>query len=313
MLTPLLLSAPLGASWLDTVIGWFHDPETLLVAMGPWVLWGTLLIVFIESGVLFPVLPGDSLLFTAGLLHERLGLHLPTLIALTFVAAFLGAQVGYWLGWRYGRRLFTDDARFLRTEHLDKAEQYFRRYGGRSLLIGRFIPFVRTFIPLAAGIARYPYAKFLAFNSLGSLLWGVGITFAGSALGGVQFVHDNLSILILLIVLVSLVPMVVEVLLQRRRARLEAATGQPAAGGPVGTATVGTATGGADVEPTLGEVAEEVVEGVVRGVTADVLEAGAQVGDPHPGPDGARARARAVPDDDPAGPDRARRDPDAAE
>lgn len=222
VLTPLILATPLGASWLNTVIGWFHDPETLLLAMGPWVLWGTLLIVFIESGVLFPVLPGDSLLFTAGLLHERLGLHLPTLIGLTFVAAFLGAQVGYWLGRRYGRRLFKDDARFLRTEHLDKAEEYFTRYGGRSLVIGRFIPFVRTFIPLAAGIARYPYGKFVAYNSLGSLLWGVGITYAGSALGGVQFVHDNLSVLIMLIVLVSLVPMVVEVLLQRRRARAEA-------------------------------------------------------------------------------------------
>lgn len=217
-----------SSSWLDTVIGWFHDPTTLLLAMGPWVLWGTLLIVFIESGVLFPVLPGDSLLFTAGLLHERLGLHLPTLIVAVFVAAFLGAQVGYWLGREYGRRLFTDDARFLRTEHLDKAEHYFRSYGGRSVVIGRFIPFVRTFIPLAAGIARYPYPKFLLFNSLGSLLWGVGITYAGAALGGVQFVHDNLSVLILLIVAVSLVPMVAEVLIQRRRAR----AGGEASGGP---------------------------------------------------------------------------------
>ncbi|MDK8238742.1 DedA family protein, partial [Actinomyces urogenitalis] len=82
-------------------IGWFHDPEGLLLAMGPWVLWGTLAIVLIESGVLFPVLPGDSLLFTAGLLHDRLGLHLPTLVILTFIAAFIGAQIGYWLGARY--------------------------------------------------------------------------------------------------------------------------------------------------------------------------------------------------------------------
>lgn len=206
-------------SWLTTVIGWFHDPTSLLLAMGDWVLWGTLLIVFIESGVLFPVLPGDSLLFTAGLLHQRLGLNLPTLVGLTFVAAFLGAQIGYWLGRRYGRKLFKDDARFLRTEHLDKAEEYFVRYGGRSLVIGRFIPFVRTFIPLAAGIARYSYPKFVAFNSLGSLLWGAGITYLGSVLGNVQFVHDNLSVLILLIVFVSLIPMVVEFVLQRRKAK----------------------------------------------------------------------------------------------
>lgn len=206
-------------SWLGTVIGWFHDPTSLLLAMGDWVLWGTLLIVFIESGVLFPVLPGDSLLFTAGLLHQRLGLNLPVLVGLTFIAAFLGAQVGYWLGRRYGRHLFRDDARFLKTEHLDKAEEYFVKYGGRSLVIGRFIPFVRTFIPLAAGIARYSYVKFLFFNSLGSLLWGAGITYLGAVLGNVQFVHDNLSVLILLIVVVSLVPMLVEFILQRRRAK----------------------------------------------------------------------------------------------
>lgn len=209
--------APMAdTSWLETFIGWFHDPESLLLAMGPWVLWGTLAIVLVESGVLFPVLPGDSLLFTAGLLHDRLGLHLPTLIVLTFIAAFIGAQIGYWLGAQFGRRLFSDTARFLKTEHLDKAEHYFENYGGRSLVIGRFIPFVRTFIPLAAGIARYPYPKFLLFNSLGSLLWGAGITWLGSVLGGVQFVHDHLSLIILAIVAVSLVPMLVEILLHRR-------------------------------------------------------------------------------------------------
>lgn len=210
--------APMAdASWLQTLLGWFHDPEGLLLAMGPWVLWGTLAIVLIESGVLFPVLPGDSLLFTAGLLHDRLGLHLPTLVALTFVAAFIGAQIGYWIGARFGRRLFSDEARFLKTEHLDKAEHYFAEYGGRSLLIGRFIPFVRTFIPLAAGIARYPYPKFLFFNSLGALLWGAGITYLGSVLGGVRFVHDHLSAIVLAIVAVSLVPMILEYIAHRRR------------------------------------------------------------------------------------------------
>lgn len=204
------------ASWIQTLLGWLHDPEGLLLAMGPWVLWGTLAIVLIESGVLFPVLPGDSLLFTAGLLHDRLGLNLPVLVALTFVAAFIGAQIGYWIGARFGRRLFSEDARFLKTEHLDKAERYFADYGGRALVIGRFIPFVRTFIPLAAGIARYSYPKFLVFNSLGALLWGAGITYLGSVLGGVAFVHDNLSLIILVIVGVSLIPMIVEFALHRR-------------------------------------------------------------------------------------------------
>lgn len=226
MILPTLVPMA-DASWLQTFLGWFHNPEALLLAMGPWVLWGTLAIVLVESGVLFPVLPGDSLLFTAGLLHDRLGLHLPTLVGLTFVAAFIGAQIGYWLGARFGRRLFSDDARFLKTEHLAKAEHYFAEYGGRSLVIGRFIPFVRTFIPLAAGIARYPYPKFLLFNSLGSLLWGAGITYLGSILGGVQFVHDHLSLIILSIVFVSLIPMVVEVLAQRRKAATVPAAADP--------------------------------------------------------------------------------------
>ena len=205
-----------NASGLDTFINWLKDPESLLVAMGPWVLWGTMLIVLIESGVLFPVLPGESLLFTAGLLHDRLGLHLPTLIIMVVVAAFIGAQIGYFLGAKWGRKLFKPDARVLKTEHLEKAEHYFRDYGGRSLVIGRFIPFVRTFIPLAAGIARYPYVKFLIFNTLGALIWGAGFILVGSLLGNVPFVHDNLTLILGVIILVSVLPVILEIIGQKR-------------------------------------------------------------------------------------------------
>lgn len=211
-----------NASGLDTFINWFKDPESLLVAMGPWVLWGTMLIVLIESGVLFPVLPGESLLFTAGLLHDRLGLHLPTLIIMVVVAAFIGAQIGYFLGAKWGRKLFKPDARVLKTEHLEKAEHYFRDYGGRSLVIGRFIPFVRTFIPLAAGIARYPYSKFLLFNTLGALLWGAGFIIVGSLLGNVPFVHDNLTLILGVIILVSVLPVILEIIGQKRNGGAQA-------------------------------------------------------------------------------------------
>ena len=211
-----------NASGLDTFINWFKDPESLLVAMGPWVLWGTMLIVLIESGVLFPVLPGESLLFTAGLLHDRLGLHLPTLIIMVVVAAFIGAQIGYFLGAKWGRKLFKPDARVLKTEHLEKAEHYFRDYGGRSLVIGRFIPFVRTFIPLAAGIARYPYSKFLVFNTLGALLWGAGFILVGSLLGNVPFVHDNLTLILGIIILVSVLPVILEIIGQKRNGGAQA-------------------------------------------------------------------------------------------
>ena len=200
---------------LHTVIEWFKNPEALLDAMGPWVLWGTILI---ESGVLFPVLPGESLLFTAGLLHGKLGIHLPTLILLVVIAAFVGAQIGYFLGAKWGRRFFKPDARFLKTEHLEKAEHYFTNYGGRSLVIGRFIPFVRTFIPIAAGMARYPYPKFLLFNTLGASIWGAGFILVGALLGNVPFVHDNLTVILAVIILASVLPVIIEMIGKRRAA-----------------------------------------------------------------------------------------------
>ncbi|EJF38162.1 SNARE-like domain protein [Schaalia georgiae F0490] len=220
------LAAASAPSALDTFIGWFKDPESLLVAMGPWVLWGTLLIVLIESGVLFPVLPGESLLFTAGLLHDKLGLNLPALVLGTVAAAFVGAQIGYFLGAKWGRRFFKPDARILKTAHLEKAEHYFTNYGGRSLVIGRFIPFVRTFIPLAAGIARYPYTKFVFFNTLGALLWGAGFLVVGALLGNVPFIHDNLSVILAVIIVVSVLPVVIEVVGKRHKG----AAGQHIAG-----------------------------------------------------------------------------------
>ena len=220
------LAAASAPSALDTFIGWFKDPESLLEAMGPWVLWGTLLIVLIESGVLFPVLPGESLLFTAGLLHDKLGLNLPALVLGTVAAAFVGAQIGYFLGAKWGRRFFKPDARILKTAHLEKAEHYFTNYGGRSLVIGRFIPFVRTFIPLAAGIARYPYTKFVFFNTLGALLWGAGFLVVGALLGNVPFIHDNLSVILAVIIVVSVLPVVIEVVGKRRKG----AAGQHIAG-----------------------------------------------------------------------------------
>lgn len=219
---------PMDGSWISTVVSWFKDPTSLLLAMGPWVLLGVAVIVFIESGVLFPVLPGDSLIFAAGLLHTQLGINMWVMIGVILLAAFLGSTVGYWIGQKWGRGLFKDDARFLKTDYLVQAENFFDHYGGRALILGRFVPFVRTFVPLAAGIARFPYGRFLAFNMLGALIWGAGITWAGAALGGVPFVHDNLEIIIILIVIVSVIPMFVEIALSKRRATTAANSGEGA-------------------------------------------------------------------------------------
>lgn len=192
------------------VLCYFKNVDQLLIAMGPWVLALTCLIVFIESGVLFPFLPGDSLIFTAGLLHYQLGLNLWVLMGAIFLSAFCGDQVGYFLGLKFGRRLFKDDARVLNTAHLRSAEEFFARHGGKAMVMARFVPIVRTFTPLAAGIARFKYSTYLRWDIFGAALWGMGLTFLGSRLGGYEFVRNNIEVLAIIIILVSVLPIVIK-------------------------------------------------------------------------------------------------------
>ncbi len=219
------------------------DPQALLENLGPWALAGLSLIIFIESGVLFPFLPGDSLLVTAGLLHDKLGLAVATIAICAFVAAFLGDQVGYFLGSRFGRRLFKPNARILKTEYLERAEVFFARYGGPALILGRFVPIVRTYVPLAAGTSRYKYPKFLLFNVIGAFLWAVGLTVIGSLLSGFPFITEHIDILAIVIVVISVGPIVVHALIERRRAKRVGGAG--AGGGVGGGAGAGAGAGAA--------------------------------------------------------------------
>lgn len=192
------------------------NPGDLLQQLGPWALFGVALMVFIESGLLFPFLPGDSLLFTAALLHMALGINIWVLILVAFVCAFLGDQVGYFLGSRFGRRLFKDDARVLKTEHLNRAEDFFHKYGGRSLVLARFVPVVRTYVPLVAGMVRHPYRHFIGWNALGGFLWVGIMSAAGYFLGGVPLVANHVDLIAIIIVVVSLLPMGIEILRSTR-------------------------------------------------------------------------------------------------
>jgi membrane-associated protein len=195
------------------------DPAALLQGLGPATLGIVALIVFIESGLLFPFLPGDSLLFTAGLLHQQLNLALPVLIGVVALAAIAGDQVGYMLGRKFGRRWFKDDARILKTAYLVQTEEFFAKRGGAAIVLARFVPIVRTFAPLVAGIAAYNYKKFTLWNVAGAVSWAGSVVLLGTWLGHFEFIARNIDAIAILMVLVSVLPGAIGMLRSRRNAR----------------------------------------------------------------------------------------------
>ncbi|WP_238160696.1 DedA family protein [Kribbella pratensis] len=210
----LPLVAMLMPNWMD--------PEYLLNWMGNWALWGTLIVVFIECGLLFPILPGDSLLFAVGLFIARGTIDVPLWLAcvLLTVAAFLGNVSGYYIGRFLGTSLFRNpNARFLKPKYIEQTHDFFERYGPRALVMARFVPIVRTFITIVAGAGRMDPRKFFLWTAVGALIWAPGITLLGHALGNVRFIHDHLESALILLVLVSLIPMLVEYFLAKRRNR----------------------------------------------------------------------------------------------
>ncbi|MFB7915170.1 DedA family protein [Streptomyces sp. NPDC056061] len=208
----------LGPSWLD--------PDYLIGQFG---LLGVLVIVFAESGLLIGFfLPGDSLLFTTGLLVTTGKLHTPLWVVCVLVAlaAIIGDQVGYLFGRKVGPSLFKrPDSRLFKQENVEKAHDFFEKYGPKSLILARFVPVVRTFTPIIAGVSRMNYRSFITFNIIGGVLWGVGVTLLGAALGKIEFVHKHIEAILILIVLISVVPIAIELLRARSKAKKEAAAG----------------------------------------------------------------------------------------
>lgn len=201
----------LGPEWLD--------PEFLIETFG---MLGVLMIVFVESGLLVGfVLPGDSLLFTAGLLSASGSLPDLWVLLITIpLAAIAGDQVGYSIGRKAGPAIFRrPDSRFFRQGYVDKSHEYFERYGPRTIVIARFVPIVRTFAPVMAGVARMRYRTFLVYNVIGGISWGLGVTTLGYYLGQVEFVRANIEPVILAIVALSVLPIALELLRARREAR----------------------------------------------------------------------------------------------
>jgi membrane-associated protein len=199
----------LGPKWIEA--------DFLIETFG---MLGVLAVVFVESGLLIGfMLPGDSLLFTAGLLSANGTLpDLWVLLVTIPIAAIAGDQVGYAIGRKAGPAVFSrPDSRYLRPEHIERSREFFDRYGARTIVIARFVPIVRTLAPVMAGASRMDYRTFVFFNVIGGIGWGVGVTTLGYFLGQVDFVHDNLEPIILGIVALSVLPIAVEVLRSRRR------------------------------------------------------------------------------------------------
>ncbi|WP_405586811.1 DedA family protein [Streptomyces sp. NBC_01092] len=187
---------------------------------------GILLIVFAESG-LFAFLPGDSLLFTAGLfVAEGNYISQPLWLVCTLIvlAAVIGDQVGYMIGKFFGPKLFNrPNSRLFKKENLEKAHEFMEKYGPKAIVLARFVPIVRTFAPIVAGAGRMRYATFLTYNVIGGIAWGTGVTLAGYWLGQIAFIKTNVEAILILIVFVSVVPIIIEVLRERAKKKRAAA------------------------------------------------------------------------------------------
>lgn len=189
---------------------------------GTWTYAILFLIVFVETGlVVMPLLPGDSLLFAAGTFAAMGAMNIWLLIGLLLVAAILGDTVNYWIGKKIGPRAFTGEIRFLKREYLDKTTAFYEKHGGKTIILARFMPIVRTFAPFVAGVGAMNYPRFLLYNVVGAVLWVVGFTALGYWFGNIPVVKERFSLVILAIIVLSVLPVVIEVIRARRKPTAE--------------------------------------------------------------------------------------------
>jgi membrane-associated protein len=205
--------------FIDIVLHLDVHLQRLVADYGTWIYLILFLIIFCETGlVVTPFLPGDSLLFVAGTVAAGGGMDVHTLFMILGAASFLGDNTNYWIGRYIGPRIFTRHGSLLfNPAHLERTKRFYEKYGGKTVLIARFVPIVRTFAPFVAGIGRMAYARFLAYSIAGAILWIGSLTYAGYFFGNLPIIRDNLSIVIIAIVILSIMPAVIEFLRSRRR------------------------------------------------------------------------------------------------
>ena len=206
----------LGVRWLD--------PQYLLDQFGNYALWGAAAVIFAECGLLIGFfLPGDSLLFTVGLLVSQGDISHPLWLCcvVLFIAAVVGNACGYVIGAQTGPLIFQrENSRIFKKKYVDKTSAFFDKYGNRAIVLARFVPIVRTFITVMAGVGDMGFRRFVAYSAIGGALWASGVTILGYYLGQVSFVRNNLEAMLLVIVLVSVVPIGIEFLRSRAAAKV---------------------------------------------------------------------------------------------
>jgi membrane-associated protein len=206
----------LGLDWLD--------PEKLLTALGDYALWGAGVVVFAECGLLVGFfLPGDSLLFAVGLLvaEDKISYPLWLCCAVLVAAAVAGNACGYLIGDKAGPRVFQGEhSRIFRREYVERTHRFFDRYGNRAIVLARFVPVVRTFITVMAGVGTMRFRRFITYSAIGGVLWAGGVTVLGHYLGTVPFVADNIEVMLLAFVAIAVVPVAVEYLRERAARKL---------------------------------------------------------------------------------------------
>jgi membrane-associated protein len=194
--------------------------DEIIRNFGAWSYAILFLVIFMETGlVVTPFLPGDSLLFTVGAFSARGSFNVITIYLLLFAAAIIGDTVNYWIGNRIGPRVFEREYRFLNRSHLEKTQEFYEKHGGKTIVLARFVPIVRTFAPFVAGVGTMEYKRFIIYNVFGGFLWTTLFIFLGYFFGNIPFVQKNFEFLVVAIIVISVLPMVVEFLRDRLRKR----------------------------------------------------------------------------------------------
>lgn len=215
------LTSAIGAAAIRTLGPDWLNPETMLTNLGDIAFWVVLGIIFAECGLLIGFfLPGDSLLFVTGLFIATgaISINIYLAVTLLFIAAVVGNMTGYWIGYKAGPTLFSKpDSKLFKQEYVDHTHRFFNKYGARAIIMARFVPIVRTFITATAGVGRMDFRRFTLYSAIGGFIWAVGVTLAGYFLGNIPFVKNNIELILILVVFVSVVPIIFEFIKHRRQ------------------------------------------------------------------------------------------------